>query len=370
MAGLVGLAVLGLVVRSSGLSIQHPSADGLRKGKDANNVSSLRTELAMIKEWNSEHSSKHQSLRRSCQPQAERLAMIISGVEPRLLLKSKIENVVKPLAEQGVGVDLYVDVVDRLVPVGAQWTRVAAVATESDDAAYMKKALGKFMDNHCGSLSVNRRKSKEELTIPKGSRPGWEYPIETIKNVFRRYSSFKGVMEQIAEREEEGHFKYGFVLVTRDDDDWLGKLDLDRLTQNFGFKQGAASAETKNVMFSKACKEWNGFNDSTLLFGRDAADKILGKMFDYMMDNTIQHPGRNAERYFKQFVQGHTSAEVRKVPFEYLPTTRGVLVLEQRTPVLCHKRQYTCKEAEDNSELWKLQLCPEDEQHSALTYPA
>merc|ERR1719264_702345 len=111
-----------------------------------------------------------------------------------------------------------------------------------------------------------------------------QYPVNSSqigKNVLRRYQTLEFLMGLAATNEQNTGTKYDFVLVTRDDDFWLGPLDLN------AFK---AEANSSFKVFSKDCKTWSGMNDKTLLFGHHAAKGVLLRLYSdfWTMDDELE----------------------------------------------------------------------------------
>merc|ERR1719487_1319213 len=69
---------------------------------------------------------------------------------------------------------------------------------------------------------------------------------------------------------ENGGRSYDFVLVTKDDDHWLGPLDLDSFVRD---------PPHSKRMYTKNCKVFWGINDKTLLLGARSAERMLGRLY-------------------------------------------------------------------------------------------
>jgi hypothetical protein len=159
-----------------------------------------------------------------------------------------------------------------------------------------------------------------------------QYPpssTEIGKNVLRRFKT----LESFANHTFDRGLLFGnaaspqdFVLVTREDDLWLGPLHLDE------FKA------SQNSIFTRNCAEFYGVNDKTLLFGREAAKKILKNIYS---NYTSVKESFNAEQHLKRFIEGQSAVSVR-VPWGKLPTVEVVYNTEndQEENDLCVSGSY------------------------------
>mmetsp|Transcript_111592 Transcript_111592/g.221835 ORF Transcript_111592/g.221835 Transcript_111592/m.221835 type:complete len:160 (-) Transcript_111592:64-543(-) len=157
-------------------------------------------------------------------------------------------------------------------------------------------------------------------------------------------------MELATNTEQRSGANYDFVLVTRDDDFWLGPLDLN------AFK---AEANSSFKVFSKDCKTWSGMNDKTLLFGHNAAKGVLLRLYSdfWTMDDELEK-SYNAESFLQRFVKlkGVVSAPV---PFARLPTCDSTFVRNaDGTARLCQKSFYLCDGLPEGSPFDKPDVCP------------
>jgi len=271
-----------------------------------------------------------------------RLAVVVSGLQERLLWRSKVERVVAPTVRAGHSVDVYLEVVAS----GASGRRFATadpkgqVRSPEADVENLGSALAQSITNAGGRLAHFRvRQELEELSLPAGEAAErlpkhlFQYSPLTDplgKNVLRRYQTTERLANLSAASGEE----YDFVLWTRDDDHWLGPLDLGRFL---------ADSKAPWRMYSKACLRFNGINDKTLLFGREAAKAMLGRLYTdfWLPEKSLEV--QNAERFVEAFalVKGVESVPV---PFGQLPTADSVFVraapgAEAR---LCQKDRYLC----------------------------
>lgn len=271
------------------------------------------------------------------------MAVVISGLETRLLLLSKFKNVVENLAGRGFKVDVYIDVLGSQLKFGDQHSAVEN-QTSSRDLQETLATIKNFLDGKCGSLGLlNIREAREELDVPSKVHP-WGFGGEIGVNVLRRFSSYEFVLGKVRDQEKIGNFKYDFLLLTRDDDEWLGPLQMEPIQ--------ATTDKIKHAMFSKNCKQFGGYNDKTLLFGREAADRILGNMFQYAMSHIRELPGRNPESFLKLFVEKQ-GVEAHEVDFKWMPTTCSSFIKGAEGQIeLCQKKSKTCE-----SKGWPVHFC-------------
>jgi hypothetical protein len=304
------------------------------------------------------------------------LAVLIVGLQDRLLMASKLQRVVLPTVKAGWGVDLYIEVVKS----GNQSKAIheaSRVEDQVDDIEThihdFKNALNSSVPAVGGTLAhFELREEEEDVSFVKADHklPRWEQfpPDQPVgSNVLRRFKTLEKLMNIIKDKKK----KYDFVLVTRDDDYWLGPFHVDnfigkasaelpardlipQVAQAFAneakhseesielFKEKAA-----NRVYSKDCMEQHGINDKTLLFGAKAAEAFLSKIYsDFWIDDQ-RLIGVNPESFLQGFasVKGVNS---KAVPFEWLPTADSVYKISKKTgkiptaPFLCQKRFYTC----------------------------
>lgn len=309
----------------------------------SSNFSALRAEIAIMEGVNVQRNSLKS---KDCQADKSkhRAAMMISGLETRLLLISKFNNVVKPLAEAGVPVDVFIDVVSSSKGFGSEWSPIRKQVA-SNDLAKMQEVISTYLQNHCGSLNLlSIREDREKIDFPPNKTVPFHYPKDIGMNVLRLHSSHKLLMDKIAEEEEQRNFKYDFVISSRDDDDWVAEFQPSLLY----------TRDKENTMFVKDCVSYGGYADQTLFFGREAADKILGKYFSYIMDHLSELPP-TAEAALKEFADDLAGVNVDVVSFFYMPTSVATYVKKPSGELsICHKKKYTCDLDKDANDVrWK-----------------
>jgi len=151
------------------------------------------------------------------------------------------------------------------------------------------------------------------------------------RNLLRRYQSAERLMSRVSASGKQ----YDFVLWTRDDDHWLGPLDLDSF---LGDERAAWR------VYSKGCLTWDGVNDKTLLFGGRAAEAMLGRLHsDFWLRDKRLEPAKNAESFLRAFAEVK-GVEPVPVAFGRLPTADSVFApaAAGAAPRLCQKDRYLC----------------------------
>merc|ERR1719195_646326 len=217
-----------------------------------------------------------------------KLAVLTVGLADRLLLASKVHTVLGPTVAKGWDVDLYVSVVSRgrnnastLRPIKNNVSAQVAEHLETVDAIKALASTGGWTLRFCelnGDVlevdsSIRSNITRIRIFPPASSEVG--------KNILRRYKATELLMHQLQDVERTHGFSYDFVLVTKDDDHWLGPFNISTFF--------AVSDNPKHV-FSKNCLRWGGVNDKTLLYSRQAAEAVLPRLYS---DFWIEEPTLN-----------------------------------------------------------------------------
>jgi len=286
------------------------------------------------------------------------LAVIITGTADRLILGSKLQRIIEPAVNQGWAVDLYLSVVRHGAASNTSWQPVTGMAENMESKNFtskeqletaVRRAGGRFVFDHPDS---NAEEVDSSMPVETPMR-FTQYPVNSSqigKNVLRRFQTLEFLMGLAATTERSTGTNYDFVLVTRDDDFWLGPLNLTE------FK---AEGNSSFKIFSKDCKAWSGINDKTLLFGRDAAENVLLRLYsDFWMKNDELEWSYNAEGFLQSFVKLKGIISV-PVPFARLPTCDSIFVRNaDGTAGLCQKGFYLCDGLPEGSPFDKPDVCP------------
>jgi len=272
-----------------------------------------------------------------------KLAVLIVGLADRLMLATKIKHVIEPLAASGWDVELFISVVGMGQGSKVAWVHVphslSALSVEHFEVVDVIQALaerGKWTLRYC---DLDSGVPDVMASIPIHSRPPrlWQYPPpedETGLNVLRRFKAIEFLMKQVQAAERNGNFTYDFLLLTKDDDHWLGPLDMGSFFRD---------ANHVHRVYSKNCLVWDGINDGTLLFGRQAAEAVLPRLF---RDFWMQRPELetyNSEGFWKGILQVR-QVDSTPVDFARLPTCNSAYVpgMDGKSH-LCLKRRYMCE---------------------------
>lgn len=270
-----------------------------------------------------------------------KLAVLTVGLADRLLLASKIHALLEPTVAKGWDVDLYVSMVGKgrnnastFTPVKNNVSAQEAEHLETVDAIKASASTGGWTLRFCElnsdvlevDSSIRSNITRIRLFPPASSEVG--------KNILRRYKATELLMHQLQDVEKAHGFSYDFVLLTKDDDHWLGHLDISTFV--------AVSDQPKHV-FSKNCQQWGGVNDKTLLFSRQAAEAVLPRLYsDFWMDEPTLNTA-NSEQFLDELLK---IRGVESLPVELyrLPTCDSTWVKrEDGTLYLCQKEMYMCR---------------------------
>merc|ERR1719195_1108243 len=275
-----------------------------------------------------------------------KLAVLTVGLADRLLLASKVHTVLGPTVAKGWDVDLYVSVVSRgrnnastLRPIKNNVSAQVAEHLETVDAIKALASTGgwtlrfcelngdvlevdTFVQSNITGLNITRLR----VWPPNASEVG--------KNVLRRYKATELLMHQLQDVERTHRFSYDFVLVTKDDDHWLGHFDISAFL--------AVSDHPKHV-FSKNCQRWGGVNDKTLLYSRQAAEAVLPRLYrDFWMEEPTLNTG-NTQQYLAALFK-LKGVESLVVPLHRLPTCDSIWVKRyDGSFTLCQKEYAMCR---------------------------
>jgi len=261
-----------------------------------------------------------------------RLAVFITGIEDIMVWQSKAGSIVAAPVREGFAVDVYL----VLVRSGKQ-TGKPYISTDGAGSAGRFNMTNAEIDvAQAGGRLVYRKILRHhenvEASFPSNTdffekRISRYSPLHTAAgaNLLRRYFTYESMLQQAARIEALEQFQYDLVLVTRDDDYWVEPL---RLT---GFMQGL---NWRRTVFSKDCNLWGGINDKTLLFGREAAKRILGRIFTDFWLPTQRLNVKTAEHFVSVFAKMKRVVS-RVVAFQLLPTFVSVYVGNSTMSKLC-----------------------------------
>lgn len=279
-----------------------------------------------------------------------RMAVIVSGLQNNFLIGSKIKKLVPLSKSLGYAVDFYLSLSAN--NNGAHFddcfkTRMVEPtfmnAMETDK--YSKAVHDKIKNAGANLKFLELSKDKEKIELPKDANRNriWQYnPYKSPigRNILRRYFSIERLANMAFQQE-----RYEFMLVTRDDDHFLGQLNLSRFASWDNFR---------DRVFSKDCKTWYGVNDKTLLFGGEAANRTLRRLYSDFWMHDKRLDTYNAEVFLKEFikVKGAISTPVN---FAEIPSSDSVWVKNKAgTPVLCQRPHYLCdRHPNENTSYWQ-----------------
>lgn len=166
-------------------------------------------------------------------------------------------------------------------------------------------------------------------------------PTESMRlvgmNTIARFSHVQTLFQSVMKHEKAKGFRYEYILLTRDDDHYIGPLKLpEDMTEH------VKRADADNQVFYKYCNIFGGMNDKTLLFGRAAAGKVLSRLYsDFWkpLPDEEQVEAPNPEIYLKRVIFAR-GASVHGVIWENLPTADAVYEDGPEGHRLCVKPAY------------------------------
>jgi len=272
-----------------------------------------------------------------------KLAVLISGLADRLVLVPKISVLLNPIVASGWDVELYLSVVGKGKGSQKAWHPI-----ENNESAVTAEGLQTMADVQTlssaggwtvrfGELDADSQKVASSFPHDMPIRLRLYPPAETEvgMNVLRRFKTTEQLMHKVQEVEKVNRFNYDFVLVTKDDDHWLGPL-------NIGWFLGQPGHE--QTVFFKNCLNWGGVNDKTLLFGRQAAEAVLPRLYSDFWMKSKQLETNNIEALWQGIitVRGQFLSAVN---FEQMPTCDSIYIKgDNDIPFLCQKKCYMCAE--------------------------
>lgn len=299
-------------------------------------------------------------------PRGGRLAVLVSGLQDNLLLVSKMKHVVTRAVEAGFTVDLFFDLVASGVPLEVEHAPVdfQASSPEGGESPRSLQPLLRASAADAGArlarLVVRQNLDPVEDSFPADPqnftcRLQQYSPLTSHvgRRVLRRYKSVEGLFNAVLDATEA----YDFVLWTRDDDQWLGPLDITAFIDDHN---------STWRLYSKDCKSWGGINDKTLLFGWEAAKALLRRIYtDFWLPHERLSSVFNAEEYLAALARLR-GVESVPVPYCRLPTAVAAYArpLGQQDgtpgapPALCHNFDKLCGVVPDRPEFEKPVLCP------------
>lgn len=277
-------------------------------------------------------------------PHGRRLAVLVCGLQTRLTLESKLTHVIEPAVAQGFEVFVYMELVKTGFESGAWFYPPSGQSNNSyANVSDLKHLLDETLSAAGARVEVLDLKEGNDddtinASVREGNRTGLAmrrfngthgYPPAVSpfgRNVMRRLLSLQRLWQSARKHDPS------FVLVTRDDDFWLGPLNLSLFLN---------STDAQETVFSKGCRNWCGMNDKTLLLGGAAADRALSKIFDNFWDPDESLNKKNAERFWLAYVGLHNITST-PVPFQLLPTADVAFQAVNGSSVECLRGLYLC----------------------------
>jgi len=273
-------------------------------------------------------------------PNGHTLAVLVVGLQSRLTFVSKLTHVMEPAVAQGYNVLVYVELVKSGFESGKWWNPPSNLTSGSyTDMPDLEHVLRQKIEAAGAHLEIfHLVEGNDDAVIKASLELGMEDHVERFsyyspfqstvgQNVMRRFLSLQRLWGNEAWKQDPS-----FVLVTRDDNFWLGPLNLDL------FLHMPNSSET---VYSKDCKSFKGINDKTLLFGRTAAKRGIRGLFKNFWDKDASLQTKNAETFWQAHLQ-LCNVTSTPVPLQSLPTADAVYQMVQGQRTQCLRKFYMC----------------------------
>lgn len=277
--------------------------------------------------------------------QRERVAVLIAGLQDRLLINSKAKYVVNHLAGQGFEVDVFVDVAGHSAEVGAPYKHQIG-SVRSVESADPQAIDGIFRKAGARYVDVKIAEHAEDPHVPPVQPTGWDRfhifsPFSETKatravgqNLMRRFVVVERLMGRASARALEDNIAFDYVLLDKDDNEWLAPFNLLKIMAGY---------LAPHAVYSKNCRNFDGINDKTLLFTWTAAVSMLGRISS---DMWVPDPRLNSvnSEIFWMHLAATKSVHSTPVDASLLPTSDSVYVQVQNETRLCQKDFYICPE--------------------------
>jgi len=274
------------------------------------------------------------------EPNGHTFAVVVCGLQSRLTFVSKLTHVIEPAVARGYKVLVYIELVKTGFESGLWWRPPSNVTAGSyTDMPDLEHVLRQKIESAGAHLAIfNLREGNDDVVINASLEVGRKEGVHRFaayspfnnrvgQNVMRRFLTLQRLWGSGAWKQHPR-----FLLLTRDDNFWLGPLNLDR------FLNMSNSNET---VYSKDCLSWSGVNDKTLLFGGMAAKRSLRQMFTNFWDKHESLQTANAETYWLAHFR-LCNVTSTPLPFQFLPTADAVYQLQESGRTQCLRKLYLC----------------------------
>jgi hypothetical protein len=262
------------------------------------------------------------------------LAVIIGGLESRLLLSSMVKQIVDTSSSEGFFVHVYLDLVKAGKGTGIHddaWSDEESMIDSADLQKYLDLVKLSCQKSNGDLVSSTLRKKK--VVVPNETKNSsgdpthiTYYGLDVWENQVRQFMSYEFLMHQVMENEKQHNFKYDYVLMTRDDDHWIAPLSISAIEKQLRTPEAKKIITHKaddaltadNTLFTKAwgatyddhgledvvCDNFGGLNDNVFFMGRSAAEKFLGSIYTRFWNDDENHiETNNAEAYARTFAK-------------------------------------------------------------------
>lgn len=277
----------------------------------------------------------------------KRIAILLTGLQKNMLVKTKLENVIEPVRAQGWDVDVFMEIVGLGSESGTPYKPVQDSTTGDSAQRTANELLTLFRQNlemrgarlvHGVVLETDYNVTGDLQSAKDLARIHQYNPFNSVtgQNVLRRFKGLQTLMNVATATND-----YDFVLVTRDTDLWLHELDL-----------GLFSDAKDLTVFTKACREYFGVNDKTFLFTGAAAKAILLHVYDDFFNDrySVLDYTFNAEEFWRKLItEVHDVHSLPTNPL-HIPTTDAVWRFKNGSKELCVKKEYLCQALGSESE--------------------
>lgn len=275
----------------------------------------------------------------------KRLAVLLVGTVKHMLFKTKLENVVEPARARGWDVDVFMEIVGLGGDSGVVYIPVANSTMEDSAHKSASELIASFKESldmrgarlvHGVVLEEDYIVAEDVKSVKDLYRFGTYDPVKSSfgQNVLRRFKGLQTLMNVAIATND-----YDFVLVTRDTDLWLDKLDLSKFPD---IKHPA--------VFTKNCKTFDfgtgAVNDKTFLFTGTGAEKVLPHVYGDFFNATyhVLDGSANAETYWYRYITEVHGVESLPTISSDIPTADATWLSVNGKEELCVKGDYLCLE--------------------------
>jgi len=275
-------------------------------------------------------------------PNGHTFAVFVCGLQTRLAFVSKLTHVIEPAVARGYTVVVYMELTKAGFESGSWNAPPSSLSTSPyanmpDFHSVLRQKIHaagahlEILDHREGSDTAAIRAFLKRGRKARFPSLNHDSPFDPLIGVMRRVLPLQRLWRSARKQDPS------FVLVTRDDNYWLGPLNLDLFLHRSNYRES---------VYSKNCTSQEGIDDSTLLFGGSA----LRQMSKLFWDTVIASQIRNTDTFWRSYVRLYNVSSA-PVSFRFLPTADAVYQVADGARTQCLREYRPCAhgnfEAED-----------------------